>query len=196
MDLRADTIDLRVAQNHLERAYAWGASGARAVSPTQIITADSLDVRLPGQRIRQVFAVRHAWAQSDPDSTKIRSKERDWLRGDTIIASFDSTIAPGDTTTRPQLTGLVARGNARSFYQIAVSGAPIDKPAINYVTGRAINVAFANRTVDRVTVTEQATGVYVEPQVEKQRPATPADTTTSAPRPAARADSTTVRPRP
>ena len=139
--------------------------------------------------------MRHAWAQSDPDSTKIRSKERDRLRGDTIDASFDSTIAPGDTTTRPQLTGLVAHGNARSFYQVAVSGAPIDKPAINYVTGRSINVAFANRTVDRVTVTEQATGVYVEPQVEKQRPATPADTT-RATRPAARADSTTARPRP
>ena len=162
LDLRADTIDLRVAQNKLERAFAWGSSGARAISPTQLITADSLDVRLPGQRIREVYAVRNAWAQSDPDSTKIRSKERDWLRGDTIVARFDSTAA-ADTTSKPQLEQLVARGSARSYYQIAVSGAPIDRPAVNYVRGKTITVAFANRQVERVSVTEQATGVYLEP---------------------------------
>lgn len=169
MDLRADTIDLRVTENKLERAYAWGPNGARAVSPTQIITADSLDVRLPEQRIRQVFAVKNAWAQSDPDSTKIRSKERDWLRGDTIVANFDSTRAAGDTSSQPALTRLVAHGNARSFYQVAVSGAPKDRPAINYVRGRAINVAFESRQVQRVTVTEQATGVYLEPNIAKDR---------------------------
>jgi hypothetical protein len=162
LDLRADTIDLRVSQNKLERAFAWGASGARAISPTQLITADSLDVRLPGQRIRYVYAVKNAWAQSDPDSTKIRSKERDWLRGDTIVATFDSTAAD-DTASKPQLERLVARGSARSYYQIAVAGAPVDRPAINYVRGRTITVAFANRQVDRVSVTEQATGVYLEP---------------------------------
>ncbi len=167
LDLRADTIDLRVAANKLERAFAWGANGARAISPTQLITADSLDVRLPGQRIRQVFAVRNAWAQGDPDSTKIRSKERDWLRGDTIVATFDSVFAPGDTSSRPQLVQLVAHGSAQSFYQIAVAGAPIDKPAINYVRGKAITVAIANRQVQRVRVIEQASGVYVEPIIAR-----------------------------
>jgi hypothetical protein len=162
LDLRSDTIDLRVTQNKLERAYAWGASGARAVSPTQLITADSLDVRLPGQRIREVHAVRNAFAQSDPDSTKIRSKERDWLRGDSIVAWFDS-VASGDTAKKPQLERLVANGDARSYYHIAVSGAPIDRPAINYVRGRKITVTFVNRQVDRVAVTEKATGVYLEP---------------------------------
>jgi lipopolysaccharide export system protein LptA len=167
LDLRADTIDLRVTANKLEHAYAWGANGARAISPTQLITADSLDVRLPGQRIRQVFAVKHALAQSDPDSTKIRVKERDWLRGDTIVASFDSVFAPGDTSSKPQLVQLVARGGAQSFYHIAIAGAPLDKPAINYVRGRAITVALANRQVQRVTVTEKASGVYVEPVVAR-----------------------------
>lgn len=181
LDLRADTIDLRVAQNKLERAFAWGSSGARAISPTQLITADSLDVRLPGQRIREVHAVRNAWAQSDPDSTKIRSKERDWLRGDTIVASFDSMQAV-DSAARPQLERLIARGNARSYYQIAVSGLPIDRPAVNYVRGRRITVAFANRQVQRVSVSEQATGVYLEPA---------RDSTATVTRPAA--DSAAVR---
>jgi hypothetical protein len=179
LDLRADTIDLRVLANKLERAYAWGASGARAISPTQLITADSLDVRLPGQRIRQVFAVRNAWAQSDPDSTKIRSKERDWLRGDTIIARFDSSAALGDTSARPQLVQLVAHGKAQSYYQIAVAGAPINKPAINYVRGKSITVALANRQVQRVSVTEKASGVYVEPIVARSAPAAPSDSATA-----------------
>ena len=179
LDLRADTIDLRVTENKLERAYAWGASGARAVSPTQLITADSLDVRLPAQRIRQVFAIRHAWAQTDPDSTKIRSKERDWLRGDTIVAYFDSSAAPGDTSSKPQLVQLIARGGAQSFYQIAVAGAPINKPAINYVRGRAITVALANRQVQRVSVTEKASGVYIEPVIARAVPPPAGDSTTA-----------------
>jgi len=179
LDLRADTIDLRVTENKLERAYAWGASGARAVSPTQLITADSLDVRLPGQRIRQVFAIRHAWARTDPDSNKIRSKERDWLRGDTIVAYFDSTAAPGDTSSKPQLVQLIARGGAQSFYQIAVAGAPINKPAINYVRGRAITVALANRQVQRVSVTEKASGVYIEPVIARVVAPLRSDSTTA-----------------
>lgn len=178
LDLRADTLDLRVTANKLERAYAWGPNGARAISPTQLITADSLDVRLPDQRIRQVVATHHALAQSDPDSTKIRTKERDWLRGDTIVASFDSVFAPGDTSSKPQLAQLVARGGAQSFYHIAVAGAPINKPAINYVRGRAITVTLANRQVQRVTVTEKASGVYVEPVVARAPTAAGGDSTT------------------
>ena len=183
LDLRADTLDLRVSANLLERAYAWGPSGARAVSPTQIISADSLDVRLPGQRIREMRAVRNAWAQSDPDSTKVRSKERDWLRGDTIVARFDSTGTADDTTRSPQIRELVARGAARSFYQVAVSGSPADRPAINYVRGGTITVAFANRAVERVTVTDKATGVYLEPLREGQGTAVVPDTTNGGRRP-------------
>jgi hypothetical protein len=183
LDLRADTIDLRVSANHLERAYAWGPSGARAVSPTQIISADSLDVRLPGQRVREVHAVRNAWAQSDPDSTKIRSTERDWLRGDTIVARFDSATTDADTSRAPQIRELVARGAARSFYQVAVSGSPADRPAINYVRGGMITVAFVNRTVDRVTVTDGASGVYLEPLREGPGTAARPDTTSRGGRP-------------
>lgn len=183
LDLRADTIDLRVAANKLERAYAWGSSGARALSPTQIISADSLDVRLPDQRIREVRALRNAWAQSDPDSTRVRSKERDWLRGDTIVARFDSVAVAADTSQSPQIRELIARGSARSFYQVAVSGSPADRPAINYVRGGIITVAFANRAVDRVTVTEGASGVYLEPVRDGQGVPAPDTTTTGVRRP-------------
>lgn len=178
LDLRADTIDLRISASKLERAYAWGQNGARALSPSQLITADSLDVRMPNQRLRQVYAVRNAWAQSDPDTTKIRSRERDWLRGDTIVATFDS-VAARDTTSRPSLVRLVSNGAARSYYQIAVAGAPADRPAINYVRGRTITVSFADRQVSRVAVTDQAAGVYLEPGADANVPTTGAAADTS-----------------
>jgi hypothetical protein len=117
---------------------------------------------MPGQRVREVFAVRDAFAQSTPDSTRLRSTEKDWLRGDTILARFDTVAAPGDTAGRPRIRDLVARGNARSYYQVAARDGRDAPPGINYVRGRVITVTFENQEVARVSITEQAAGVYLE----------------------------------
>jgi lipopolysaccharide export system protein LptA len=172
--LTADTLDLRLTESKMDRVYAWGRSRARAVSPEYDIVADSLDVRMPGQRVREVFAVRDAFAQSTPDSIRMRSTEKDWLRGDTIIVRFDTVTVAGDTTRRPRIRDLLAHGNARSYYQVASRegrGAP---PAINYVRGRIITVTFQDQEVEQVSITDQAAGIYLEPSQ--------ADTTLRAPR--------------
>ena len=162
LELVADSIDLRVQANQLQRAVAWGKTRARAVSPDREILADSIDAIMPQQRIREVRAVRSAYAESNPDSGII-STQRDWMRGDTIVAHFDS-IAPGDTASKPKIREIVADGHARSFYQMKSSkGGPPDKPSINYVTGRIIDILFEDRKVATVTVTDQASGVMVEP---------------------------------
>lgn len=101
--LASDTIDMRMSadtvDNTIERVYVWGQSRARATSPERDIVADSLDVRMPRQRLMAVHAVRGAYAQTVPDSTKIRSTDRDWMRGDTIFARFDtSLVAPRAAT--------------------------------------------------------------------------------------------------
>lgn len=162
--ITSDTLDFHMANGRLQQAFAWGASRAHAVSPTYDIVADSLDVMMPDQRLREVHALRDALAESVPDTTHIHSTARDRLWGDTIFAYFDTTqrATPGDTTQRPRIERLIARGHARSFYQIAsrdTSGAP----AINYVRGRDITVAFAEHQVKTVTITDQAAGVYLEP---------------------------------
>ena len=51
LNLKSDTIDLRIANDSLTRAVAWGKSRARAVSASQAIVADSIDVLMPGQRL-------------------------------------------------------------------------------------------------------------------------------------------------
>ncbi len=162
--LTADTLDFRLVESKLHRAYAWGKSRARAVSPQYDIVADSLDVRMPAQRVSEVYGVRDAFAQSTPDSLKIRTTEKDWLRGDTVLARFD-TAATGDTASRAEIRQLVALGHARSLYQLAPRDTASDRPAINYVVGRDISLAFLNREVQTVTITEQAHGVYLEPVI-------------------------------
>jgi lipopolysaccharide export system protein LptA len=186
LTLASDTIDLRFQDDLMERAIAWGPSRARAMSSTQELVADSLDVRMPAQRMREVFAVRGAAAYGRPDSTRFRADTSDWLRGDTIIARFDSV--PGDTTRATRLRELHSRGGARAYYHLAPADTSLRRPAINYVTGREIRIGFRERQVATVTVVEQAAGVYLEPRPVAENPAgatvpaTPA-TGTSAPPP-------------
>jgi len=162
LTLASDTIDLRVRGNQLQRAFAFGPGAASAISKERTIIADSIDVRLPDQKLRELYAVQHAYAETDPDSTKIKSNERDWLRGDTIVARFDS-IPASDTTSRPRIHDLLSKGNASSFYQVANDKAP-DRPGMNYVRGREIVVDFSNQEVKTVTVVDSAAGVYLEAQ--------------------------------
>jgi hypothetical protein len=104
MTLSADTIDLRVRNDALDHAYAWGASRARAVSPTQTLVADSLDVDMPAQKVQLVRAIRNAFAQGKPDTTHFKLEPpdtTDWLKGDTITAHFD-TMPPRTASATPR----------------------------------------------------------------------------------------------
>ncbi|HJQ12770.1 MAG TPA: hypothetical protein VJ840_17200 [Gemmatimonadaceae bacterium] len=185
LELVADSIDLRVQANQLQRAIAWGKTRARAVSPEREIRADSIDAIMPQQRVREVRAIRDAYAESNPDSG-IVSTQRDWMRGDTIVAHFDS-LAQGDTAGKPKIREIVADGNARSFYQMKNSKGPATQPSVNYVRGRIIDILFEDRKVATVTVTDQATGVLIEPATaateEKPATTTPARPGATAPLP-------------
>ena len=165
MTLRSDTILLRVEDDLLQHAVAWGRGGARAVSPTQTITADSITAAMPAQRVRTVTASRRAFAEAKPDTTRVRTSETDWLRGDTIQARFDTVAAaPTDTARRqPEIKQLVAQGNASSLYHMPPSDSTAREPAINYVTGEIITIAFDSQRVARVTVAGQRAGLYLEP---------------------------------
>jgi len=163
--MTADTIDFRMDAGLMQRAYAWGPSRAHAINPQYDVLSDSIDLRMPGQRTREIRAVRKAFAQSMPDTAKLHTKEKDWMRGDTITAHFDSVQAPGDTSSQPQMRQLIAQGSAQSFYQLAAKDSGVVGPAINYVKGRDISIAFTDRVVQVVDIVDQAQGVYLEPQV-------------------------------
>ena len=172
LELVADTIDLRVQNNQLQRAIAWGKGRAHAVSPEREIIADSIDAIMPAQRVREVRALRKAYAESNPDSGVV-STQRDWMKGDTIIAHFDTLVAR-DTASRPRIREIVAEGNASSFYQMKNSKGAQTQPTVNYVRGKIIDIIFEDRKVSTVTVTEKATGVLIEPAADSAatKPAT------------------------
>jgi hypothetical protein len=161
LELVADSIDLRMQDNQLQRAISWGTGRAHAVSPDREIIADSIDAIMPGQRIREVRALRNAYAESNPDSGVV-STQRDWMSGDTIVAHFDSLIGT-DTSSKPRIREIVAKGDARSFYQMKNSKGPQNEPTVNYVRGRTIDIIFETGKVATVTVTDKATGVLIEP---------------------------------
>jgi lipopolysaccharide export system protein LptA len=172
LDLKSDTIDLRITDDVLQRAIAWGKSRARAVSPQRTLLADSIDVLMPGQRLREMHALRNAVAEGAPDTTRFRTLENDRLTGDTIVAYFDTTAAPvGDTTSKPRIQRLVSTGSATSLQHLPPRDTALRAPAIVYVTGTAINVTFDTGAVQRVQVRNQqlASGIYLEPAPDSAR---------------------------
>jgi hypothetical protein len=181
LELVADSVDMRIQNNQLQRVMAWGKGRSRALSPEREIVADSIDAVMPGQRVREVRALRNAYAESNPDSGVV-STQRDWMRGDTIVARFD-TLTGTDTASRPKIREIVAEGKARSFYQMKNSKGPQTQPTVNYVRGRIIDILFEDRRVATVTVTDQATGVLIEPAAASTDKA-PAPGTSTPARPA------------
>lgn len=189
----SDTLDLRITDRKLSRAFAFGPMGARATTTDRDIIADSLDIIMPDQRIRELRAIGKAFAESDPDSARVDSDERDWIRGDTLIARFDS-IAPTDTT-QPPIRDLYASGEASAYYQVPVDSAARSRPGINYVTGRVIRLTFKDREVEAVTVTDKASGIYLEPLRTDSASRRPGATRPPAgPTPGVRRPPSSVRP--
>ena len=161
LQLYADSVDLRVHDNELERAMAWGKkSRAHATSPDRDILADSIDAVLPNQRIHQIRAVGKAYATSVPDSATVKTKDRDWIQGDTLIATFDS-VARADTTRTPPVKTIFARQHARAYYHVK-NEKQKNRPGVNYVVGKDIDINFVDGGIDSVKVRERASGVYVE----------------------------------
>ena len=168
IELASDTIDMRLgADRRLERAYAWGPSRARATSPSSDIVADSIEILMPGQRVREVRSVGDAFARSDPDTARVRTTEQDWLSGDAIVAYFDTSAVPAATADtaggRARIERLVATGSARALYHVAPQNPDAVCPGVNYSRGREIVVRFAEQQARTVTVSEGAVGVYLDP---------------------------------
>jgi hypothetical protein len=175
MTLKADTIDLRVATQKLQRAYAWGKSRAHAHSKQEDITADSIDVLMPDQTLRTMRALGRAVAESVPDSTKIISTKHDRLEGETIIADFES-VPVGDTARQAAIRQVFAKGTpgsrAKSYYQVARNGEPrTDRPNENYALSDSILVTFRNRQVFQVHMFGEVEGFYDELAVDTTKAA-------------------------
>jgi hypothetical protein len=135
--------------------------------------ADSLDVLMPSQRVREVRAVRNAFAEGKADTVKFRADTTNWMRGDTIHAYFD-TIPPKDTAKGPAIQRLVATGNASSYYHLAPTDTSLRRAAISYVTGNRITITFNEEKLATVAVLGPVAGMHLEPSADTTRAGPPA----------------------
>jgi hypothetical protein len=171
-DLVADTIVLDLKQRKLEQTLAWGKQTRPfASSPQYAMRADSLALDTPGQKLREVRGFGAAWLGGDVDSV---SKDRDWMKGDTLVAQFAARDSAG--TARSVLSRIVARRGAQSYHLDHNAKAPL-RPSINYARGDAIVVTMRTPPADgveRVDIRGKVDGVQLEAAADST--ATPADT--------------------
>ena len=164
--MKSERLDMRLADQKLTQAYASGTGDTRITTSTQELVADSMAVRMPDQHVRELRAIGKAVATGVSDTLKIRSTDRDILRGDTVTAWFDSTMAHTDTTQRTSITEIHATGTASSLFQMASKQGPKAPPALNYVRGHRIQIYFDSGQVRNVLVDSAANGLYLEPEAE------------------------------
>ncbi len=215
--LRADTLDMALDSGKIQRAQAWGRTRRPdAVSGSYTVVADSLDILMPGQMMRETWGFGHGRATDRPDSTVT---EDDWMVGDTLHAEFippDSLVPDSAGRKKQQIRSLTSHGSARALYHIVDDAHKDLLPGVNYSRGTRIAIAMRRGKVGTVDVVGQVDGVYLEPAprrpgADSTRAATdsggrgaaplPADTTRGAvpadpTRPTLPADSTRRAPPP
>jgi lipopolysaccharide export system protein LptA len=158
--LTADTIDLALDSNRIQRARAWGRqSRSNAHSDLSTITADSLDIHMPDQVMQLVWAFGRARATSKPDSA---AREDDWLSGDSLRADFaERTDSLG--RRRSEIRHVLAFGTARAYYHVDNQRDRNGPPGVNYSRGQRIAIAMRERKVNTVDIVGQVDGIYLEP---------------------------------
>ena len=161
--INAERIDLRLKDQKIDEAYAFGQGRARAKTPQQDVEADSMRIVLTNQRPREVRAIGGAVAKGVADTLRVKSTDRDMLRGDSLFAYFDTAQVPADTSKQTRIKEIRAFGNASSLFQIASKKGPTAPPALNYVRGQRIFVQFDTGSVRDVRVDSAASGLYLEP---------------------------------
>jgi hypothetical protein len=177
-DLVADTIGLDLNNRKLDQTLAWGDSTRPyARSPAYAMRADSLALDTPGQQLKEVRGFGSAWLGGTIDSV---SKQRDWMRGDTVVANFVQRDSAG--IKRAALSRIVARKGAQS-YHVSPSLKYPQRPSINYARGNVIVMTMSQAAkggVDRVDVRGQVDGIQLEageapaaPDSTKPQPARP-----------------------
>jgi hypothetical protein len=167
-DLVADTIGLDLNNRKLDQTLAWGDSiRPYANSPAYAMRADSLALDTPGQQLKEVRGFGAAWLGGTIDSA---SKERDWIRGDSVVATFVQRDSAG--TPRAVLNRIVARKGAQSYHVEANAKFPA-RPSINYARGDVIVMTMSKTPrggVDRVDIRGQVDGVQLEAADAPVRP--------------------------
>lgn len=191
--LDAPVIELFLVDGGMERLVAvplrpdtatgdQPADSADLVQPVAVaeefrLAADSVEVVAPGQVLDRINAVGTARGESTSrDSLNVEAlpeeARRDWLEGDTVVATFVEAAhiegQPRDTAAAGYvLDRLRASGEARSLYRLLPSDSSSTPgetpPAVHYVTGTTIVIVMGDGDVERMEVEGPTRGWHLEP---------------------------------
>jgi len=165
LDLGGGTIDLRLKNRKVVQTLAWGKTEKpRALADDYEVRGDSLAFDTPDEALKELRSFRNAWVGFKPDSSK---GERDWLSGDTVIATFEPKTSNG--AKKSALRRLEANHAAHAFYRLAASK-PGGRPSINYPRAdRIVLFMLAGDTLklEHIEMTGHVDGVQATPQAAK-----------------------------
>ena len=200
--LAADTLDMALDSGKVQRAQAWGKTKRPdAVSGVQTIVADSLDIHMPAQIVRLVWAYGRARTTSRDttarDTTVVRAPppasrdsaghdstaargaplfrgDEDWLTGDSLRADF-GVVTDSSGARKSELDHLTAFGSARALYHVSNDEHPEQAKGVNYARARRIDIAMRQSKVSTVDFVGKTDGVYLEPLPPPKPDSTAAD---------------------
>lgn len=138
------------------------------------LTADSIDVLAPRQNLERVIAVGRAYGERLGDDLANANvpavAARDWMRGDTVIATFvEAPMDPEATDTtasRMDVDRVIAVGvaaRARSAYRVRDDEDPEATNGINYLLAQRITIHMVDGAVSNVEADGNVQGMYLEP---------------------------------
>jgi hypothetical protein len=162
------------------RAGARGAAGqqAVAVSTDFRLSADSIDALTPAQALEKVTAIGTAYGERVMSDSATGARPsvaaNDWMRGDTILATFVAApenleTAAADTATRQDrlLETITAIGLAQSLYALYDQENAKAKPAVSYTIAHRIEVRLRDGEVAHVNAEgvdgRPVHGLYLQP---------------------------------
>jgi lipopolysaccharide export system protein LptA len=195
-DLRAEAPNLRILfeKGEVHRLIAVGtraaaASGrgeATAAARQQAVAfstdfrlrADSIDALTPAQTLEKVTAIGAAFGERVMSDSATGARPSvaasDWMRGDTILATFVAgperlETAAADTATRRErlLDTITAIGLAQSLYALYDQDDAKAKPAVSYTLAHRIEVRLRDGEVAHVNAEgvdgRPVHGLYLQP---------------------------------
>ena len=197
VDIDAPAVRTFFDDGVIQRLVALGRGGAPGAAVEQAyayseqfnLTADSIDARMPAQRLEEVVAIGKAYGErlAPDDSTRILVQPEtaadsalaailahDWVRGDTVRAFFAvagdtaaaarTDAATADSTGGRVLERIVALGApARSANRMVNQDRPDQPAGISYLTASRIVVVLADGQIEDVEAEGDVKGVYLQP---------------------------------
>jgi hypothetical protein len=167
LNLVSDTIHLQLAEQKVSGAQAWGDS-AHMESRGSTMRGNRLDILMPGGKLAEIRAQGQALALLPPDTAKVESEDKDFMKGDTIIVQFeeivsaprrvsrDSLLAGASEVVRPDTSRvprfMLAIGSASLFVQQAGAGGNRACPSLHHWKGERIEATLSNRQVQEMKV--------------------------------------------